>query len=57
MTECPCRDNDVSENLEKWNMMNDPEGFQPERCRSKSKDRHDSQEPGLYEIGLLREYN
>ena len=29
MTECPCRDNDVSENLDKWNMMNDPEGFQP----------------------------
>lgn len=29
MTECPCRSNEVEENLEKWNMMNDPNGFQP----------------------------
>ena len=28
MTECPCRDNDVSENLEKWNMMNDEDSNQ-----------------------------
>ena len=29
MTECPCRSNEVEENLGKWKMMNDSNGFQP----------------------------
>lgn len=29
MTECPCRNNEVSNNLQLWEKMNDPDGFQP----------------------------
>ncbi len=29
MTECPCRDNNVETNLNRWMKMNDPEGYQP----------------------------
>ena len=29
MTECPCRDNSVDENLERWSKMNDPDEYQP----------------------------
>jgi len=28
-TECPCRNNEIDENLQRWNKMNDPEGYQP----------------------------
>ena len=29
MTECPCRGNDVETNLERWEKMNDKEGYKP----------------------------
>ena len=29
MTECPCRDNSVDENLERWSKMNNPDEYQP----------------------------
>jgi len=29
MTECPCRDNSIETNLERWSMMNDPNAYQP----------------------------
>ena len=29
MKDCPCRNNGIEPNLEKWKMMNDPEGFKP----------------------------
>lgn len=29
MTECPCRDNSINDNLAKWQKMNDKNGFQP----------------------------
>jgi len=29
MTECPCRDNEISTNLKRWKMMNDPSEYQP----------------------------
>ncbi|MBT4066308.1 MAG: glutamate--tRNA ligase [Euryarchaeota archaeon] len=29
MTKCPCRDNEISTNLEKWGLMNDPAAYQP----------------------------
>ncbi|MAH91076.1 MAG: glutamate--tRNA ligase [Euryarchaeota archaeon] len=28
-TECPCRNNEISTNLEGWQQMNDPDGYQP----------------------------
>ncbi|MDP6870338.1 MAG: glutamate--tRNA ligase [Candidatus Poseidoniaceae archaeon] len=28
-TECPCRNNTIQENLERWDMMNDPDGYNP----------------------------
>ena len=29
MTECPCRNNEAGDNLEKWEMMNDSNGYKP----------------------------
>ena len=28
-TECPCRNNKIEENLQRWDKMNNPEGYQP----------------------------
>jgi len=44
---CPCRDNDVNENLELWNKMNDSNGFMPGDAVLRMKTGMDQKNPAL----------
>ena len=52
--ECPCRDNSVDENMERWEKMNDPEGFQPGEAVVRVKTDMSLKNPALRDWPALR---
>ena len=54
MTECPCRDNDVAENLDGWQKMNDPDGYQPGDAVPKSENRYDTEKSSSPRLARAR---